>query len=111
MADHSSVSATLNPHPVGIHSKNKGGNDAFRRKATCGESYVFTMTKVIKAPRSIRRRARDQRFATAPKLTKAEAKRIADQTYHRLKSDTGSEQFASEYRSKIERVLGQPTAW
>jgi len=69
------------------------------------------MTKQIKASHSIRRRARDQRFATAPKLSKSDARAIAERSYQKLKGDTGSEKFANEYRNKIERVLVEPTAW
>jgi hypothetical protein len=66
---------------------------------------------VVKAHRPVRKLAADQRFAKAPSLSKAAAKRIARAGYKKILANTGSESVAREYQRNMEEILHGSVSW
>jgi hypothetical protein len=78
----------------------------------CAE-FVQHMKKshFIPAPQSIRKPAKDQTFAKARCLDEDAAARIADAAYDKILADTGSEEFALEFRKKTRHDLTVAVPW
>jgi len=67
--------------------------------------------RAIPAPRSIRKRAKDQTFAKAIILDGDAAARIADAGYDKILAQTGSKELAEEFRTTTRVDLTVGVSW